>query len=88
MTCRKSEITSRMNERDFPHLVERAFPPGGFCNRSLEFDAFHYKRDLAIRRGRGRHEEEQFYVRFYCGRGSGPLRGYSGCADLGQLLPL
>jgi hypothetical protein len=24
-----------MNERDFPHLVELAFPPGGFRNRAL-----------------------------------------------------
>jgi hypothetical protein len=36
----------------------------GFLNRSLEFGAFHYKRTLPIRRGRGRREGEQFFVRF------------------------
>src|SRR5262249_3500462 len=64
MTRRKSQITAAMNERDFPHMVELALPPGGFLNRSLEFDAFHYKRTLPIRRGRGRREGEQFFVRF------------------------
>jgi hypothetical protein len=29
-----------MNERDFPHLVELALPPGGFRSVFLEFDAF------------------------------------------------
>jgi hypothetical protein len=30
MTRRKREITGLSNERDFPHLVELTFPPGGF----------------------------------------------------------
>jgi hypothetical protein len=30
MTRRKAEITARMNERDYPHMVELALPPGGF----------------------------------------------------------
>jgi hypothetical protein len=53
-----------MNERDFPHLVELALPPGSFRNRDLEFAAFHRDRGVPIRRGRGRHEGEQFHVRF------------------------
>jgi hypothetical protein len=64
MSRRKSEITGHMNERDFPHLVEVALPAGGFRDRSFEFNAFHHERGIPIRRGRGRHEEEQFYVRF------------------------
>ena len=30
MTRRKREIVGLTNERDFPHLVELALPPGGF----------------------------------------------------------
>jgi len=44
MTRRKFEITAHMNERDFPHIVELALPPGGFRSQSLEFDAFHRER--------------------------------------------
>jgi hypothetical protein len=33
MTRRKREIAGLANEQDFPHLVELAFPPGGFRNR-------------------------------------------------------
>jgi len=53
-----------MNERDLPHLVELELPPGGFRDRSFEFNAFHHEHGIPIRRGRGRHEVEQFYVRF------------------------
>ena len=64
MTRRKFEITGHLNERDFPHVVDLELPPGGFRNKSLEFDAFHRERSIPIRRGRGRHEAEQFHVRF------------------------
>jgi hypothetical protein len=30
MTRRKYEITARMNERDYPHMVELALPLGAF----------------------------------------------------------
>jgi hypothetical protein len=64
MSRRKSEITGHMNERDFPHLVELELPPGGFRNKSLEFESFHREHGVVIRRGSGRHEGEQFHVRF------------------------
>jgi len=64
MTRRKFEITGHMNERDFPHIVELELPPGGLRSQSLDFDAFHRERSILIRRGRGRHEGEQFLVRF------------------------
>jgi hypothetical protein len=64
MSRRKGEITGHINERDFPHLVELELPPGGFRSQSFEFDAFHRERSIPIRRGRGRHEVEQFLVRF------------------------
>jgi hypothetical protein len=64
MSRRKTEITGHVNERDFPHLVELELPPGGFRNKSQEFESFHRERRIVIRRGCGRHEGEQFHVRF------------------------
>src|SRR5215467_4260492 len=64
MTRRKREITGLANERDFPHLVELALPPGGFRSVFLEFDAFHRQRRIPVRRGRSRHEAERSYIRF------------------------
>jgi hypothetical protein len=64
MSRRKSEIAAYMNERDFPHLVELELPAGGFRDKSQELESFHRERGIAIRRGRGRHEAEQFHVRF------------------------
>jgi hypothetical protein len=64
MTRRKREIVGLTNERDFPHLVEVAFPPGGFRSVFLEIDAFHRDRRIPVRRGRSRHEVEQLYIRF------------------------
>jgi hypothetical protein len=64
MSRRKSEITGHINERNFPHLVELELPPGGFRNKSLEFESFHRERSIPIRRGRGQHKGEQFHVRF------------------------
>jgi ATP-dependent DNA ligase len=64
MTRRKREIIGLTNERDFPHLVELTFPPGGFRSVFLEIDAFHRERRIPVRRGRNRHEVEQFHIRF------------------------
>ena len=64
MTRRKREIVGLTNERDFPHLVELALPPGGFRSIFLEIDAFHRERHIPVRRGRNRHEVEQLHVRF------------------------
>jgi hypothetical protein len=64
MTRRKREITDLANEQDFPHLVELALPPGGFRSVFLEIDAFHRDRHIPVRRGRNRHEVEQFHIRF------------------------
>ncbi len=58
MTRRKREIVGLTNERDFPHLVELALPPGGFRSVFLEIDAFHRERRIPVRRGRSRHEAE------------------------------
>jgi hypothetical protein len=57
MTRRKGEITARMNERDYPHIVELAVPSGGFRSKWDEMVAFH--RDIEARRGRGRNDDGQ-----------------------------
>ena len=64
MNRRKGETTGRMNERDFPHLIELAVPPRGFQGQDLEFDAFHREHGIPIRCGSAYQEEGQFYVRF------------------------
>lgn len=64
MNGRKGETTGRMNERDFPHLIELAVPPRGFQGQDLEFDAFHREHGIPIRCGSAQQEEGQFYVRF------------------------
>jgi len=63
MTRRKREIVGIRNERDFPHVVELAFPLGPFRSVSLEFDAFHRERRIPVRRGRIRYEVKQVYIR-------------------------
>jgi hypothetical protein len=62
MSRRKRESIGLANERDFPHVVELAVPPGGFRSAFLEFDAFHRGHRIPVRRGRSRHEGEQFYI--------------------------
>ena len=64
MTRRKIEFVRLTNERDFPHLVELALPPGPFRSVFLEIDAFHRERRIPVRRGRSRHEVKQVYIRF------------------------
>jgi hypothetical protein len=64
MIRRKSENVRLRNERDFPHLVELPLPPGRFRSIFLEIDAFHREQRIPVRRGRSRHEIEQFYIRF------------------------
>jgi hypothetical protein len=63
MTRRKREIIGLTNERDFPHLVELAFPLGPSRSVFLEIDVFHRERRIPVRRGRSRHEVKQVYIR-------------------------
>ena len=57
MSRRKYVITARMNERDYPYIVELALPPGGFRARSGAMLTVHRERDIQIRRGQGRNDE-------------------------------
>jgi hypothetical protein len=65
VTRRKGETTARMIERAFPHIVELPLPSGGFRERSADIAGFHSDRGIEPRRGRGRVDEGQWYVR-YC----------------------
>jgi hypothetical protein len=64
MTRRKGERTSRMNERDFPHIVEMPLPDDGFGTRLDEMETFHRLRGIASARGRRQRRDEQEYVRW------------------------
>ena len=64
MTRRKSGNTRRLNEREFPHVIELVVLLGSFGSRSAEFETFHRERSIPIRRGRSRHKANQSYVRF------------------------
>jgi hypothetical protein len=44
LTRRKGEITARMNERDYPHIVELPLPSSGFRSHSDDMLAFYRKR--------------------------------------------
>ena len=64
MNRRKSGNTRRLNEQEFPHLIELVVPLGSFGSRSAEFETFHRERSIPIRRGRSRHKANQSYIRF------------------------
>jgi len=65
MTRRKGEVTTRMNERECPHMIELAHPPDGFGIMLVErMTRFHTERGIAIRRGRRQRRDEREYVRF------------------------
>jgi hypothetical protein len=63
MSRRKGEQTARMNERDFPHLVEIPLPPGGLGNLEGAIAAFHDERKISMRFGLSRREDGEFCVR-------------------------
>ena len=65
MIRRKGESAGRMNERDYPHLVELPLPPAGFGSTSEDMVAFHRERGIQIWHGRGRSDQGRFFVT-YC----------------------
>jgi hypothetical protein len=65
MTPRRGQSTGRINERDYPHIVESPVPQGGFGDTSLAIENFHRDLGIEIKLGRGSYDEGQFYVR-YC----------------------
>jgi hypothetical protein len=65
MSCYKGRANQKTIERDFPHIVEIAVPPGGLGKRLDAMHAFHAERDISACLGRGRHEDGQDYLRWY-----------------------
>ena len=64
MTRRKGEITARMNERDFPNIVELALPSGGFGRTLDAIYDLHRLRGIQSRNGRRQRRDEQEFVRW------------------------
>ena len=64
MSRRKGDITAQLNERKHPHLVELPLPPGGFGYARDGMLAFHREHRILTRHGRGRNEDEDFFVTF------------------------
>jgi hypothetical protein len=62
MSRHKGEITARMNERDFPHLVELLLPPGGLGEGDLAIAAFHKERRIAPQFGNARRDDGELCV--------------------------
>ena len=61
---RKGETTGRMNERNYPHIVELPVPFGGFRETGFAIVAFH--RSAELQRVWSRPQDEgQWYAR-YC----------------------
>ena len=53
----QGETTGRINERDYPNIVELPVPSDGFRDKSVAMVAFHRERRIEIKHGRGRHGE-------------------------------
>jgi hypothetical protein len=64
MARRKREIVALRTNGTSRIWSRLTFPPGGFRSVFLEIDAFHRERRIPVRRGRNRHEIEQFHIRF------------------------
>jgi hypothetical protein len=60
----KSRANPKTIERDFPHIVGMAVPPGGFGSRLDAMYDWHRDHGIDAQRGRGRREEERDIVRW------------------------
>jgi hypothetical protein len=65
MARRRGETTGRINERDYPRIVELPVPRGGFRDTSFAIATFHREHRIESKHGQGSYDEGQFYVR-YC----------------------
>jgi hypothetical protein len=61
----KGRISPKAIERDFPHIVEIAVPPGGLGAQLDAMHYFHEARGIKAYLGRERHEENLDYLRWY-----------------------
>jgi hypothetical protein len=65
MSRYKGRASRKTIEREFPHVVEIAVPLGGLGKRLDAMHAFHAERGIDACLGRGRHEDNQDYLRWY-----------------------
>jgi hypothetical protein len=54
----------RQIERDFPHIVETAIPPGGMGMLIDRMHDWHFSRGIESHHGRGRHKEGHDFIRW------------------------
>jgi hypothetical protein len=80
MTRRKGEITARMNERDYPHIVELALPDGGFGRELDAMHDFRRLRGIERRRGRRQRRDDREFVRWCFASVSTPTTSRSSSA--------
>jgi hypothetical protein len=59
MTRRRGQTTGRINERDYPHIVELPVPQGVFRDTSLAIEGFHNEHGFQSKLGRGSYDEGQ-----------------------------
>jgi hypothetical protein len=85
MTRRKSERTTRQNERDCPYIVELKVSPNGFGAKLDLIHEFHRGRGLEARSGRGQRRDDQEFVR-WCFVDRGDAEAFKTSFG-GQLIP-
>jgi hypothetical protein len=61
----KGRVSPKAIERDFPHVVEIAVPPGGLGAQLDAMHYFHEARGVKACIGLGRREENLDYLRWY-----------------------
>jgi hypothetical protein len=61
----KGRVSPKTIGRDFPHIVEIAVPLGGLGAQLDAMHYFHEARGIKACLGRGRHEENLDYLRWY-----------------------
>ena len=80
MTRYKGRMSPKAIEREFPHVVEIAVPPGGV---GVQLDAMHYfhrAKGINACLGLGRRDEGRDYLRWYFTR---PTAAESFAAEFG-----
>jgi hypothetical protein len=65
MSRYKGRPSRKTIAREFPLVVEIAVPAGGLGKRLDAMHAFHADRKISACLGRGRHEDNQDYLRWY-----------------------
>ena len=65
MTRYKGRTSPKIIEREFPHVVEIAVPPGGLGERLDAMHRFHTARGIKACIGLGRREGARDYLRWY-----------------------